>query len=285
MTRRPEPAAATPAARNKAVWLAAAAAFGVEMAFSARYGYVRDELYFLAAGAHPAAGDVDQPSLTPLLAHLDALVTGNTLVGLRALPALALAALVLLAAAIARALGLGRPRPAARRDRGRLLRRVPRRHARAHHDPARLRCLGGHALPRHQAAHQPRPPVVAGHRRRRGHRDEREVEHRVPGRPAWSSASPVRRRPGRCSVAGTWPAPRCSSWCSPRPTSSGRRRTAGRTWRCSGCSRGTRGRTGCSTGRPRCCTRRSSSSRYGCAASAGRCATRCCGWSASRRSS
>ena len=117
MTRRPEPAAVTPVPRNpvlrnpvlrnKAVWLAAAAAFGVEMACSARYGYVRDELYFLAAGAHPAAGYVDQPSLTPLLAHLDALVTGTTLVGLRALPALGLAALVLLAAAIARALSAG----------------------------------------------------------------------------------------------------------------------------------------------------------------------------------
>jgi 4-amino-4-deoxy-L-arabinose transferase-like glycosyltransferase len=107
MTRRPEITAATPVLRNKAVLLAAAAAFAVEMAFSARYGYVRDELYFLAAGAHPAAGYVDQPSLTPLLAHLDALVTGNTLVGLRVLPALALAALVLLAAAMARRLGAG----------------------------------------------------------------------------------------------------------------------------------------------------------------------------------
>ena len=113
MTRRPERAAVTPVLRNKAVWLAAAAAFAVEMAFSARYGYVRDELYFLAAGAHPAAGYVDQPSLTPLLAHLDALVTGNTLVGLRVLPALGLAALVLLAAAMARVLGAG--------DRGQLL--------------------------------------------------------------------------------------------------------------------------------------------------------------------
>jgi 4-amino-4-deoxy-L-arabinose transferase-like glycosyltransferase len=107
MTRRPELTAVTPVLKNKAVWLAAVTAFLIEMAFSARYGYVRDELYFLAAGAHPAAGYVDQPSLTPLLAHLDALVTGNTLVGLRALPALGLAALVLLTAAMARALGAG----------------------------------------------------------------------------------------------------------------------------------------------------------------------------------
>ena len=107
MTRRPDITAVTPVLKNKVLWLAAVTAFLIEMAFSVRYGYVRDELYFLAAGAHPAAGYVDQPSLTPLLAHLAALATGNTLVGLRALPALALAALVLLTAAIARVLGAG----------------------------------------------------------------------------------------------------------------------------------------------------------------------------------
>ena len=94
--------------RNRAVWLVAAGAFGVEMAVSGRYGYVRDELYFLASGRHLAWGYVDQPALTPLLARLDALLTGNTLVGLRALPALGLAALVLLTAAMARTLGAGR---------------------------------------------------------------------------------------------------------------------------------------------------------------------------------
>ena len=93
---------------DRAVWLVAAAAFGAEMAVSARYGYVRDELYFLASGHHLALGGVDQPELTPLLARLDALVTGNTLVGLRALPALALAAMVLCTGSMARVLGADR---------------------------------------------------------------------------------------------------------------------------------------------------------------------------------
>jgi len=93
---------------NRAVWLVAAAAFGLEMAVSARYGYVRDELYFMASGHHLALGGVDQPELTPLLARLDALVTGNTLVGLRALPALAFAAMVLCTASMARRLGADR---------------------------------------------------------------------------------------------------------------------------------------------------------------------------------
>ena len=102
------PRAIKHAIRNRAVWLVAVAAFGVEMAVSGRYGYDRDELYFLASGQHLGWGYVDQPALTPLLARLDALLTGNTLVGLRALPALGLAALVLLTAAMARALGAGR---------------------------------------------------------------------------------------------------------------------------------------------------------------------------------
>src|SRR3984957_16200457 len=114
-TRSPAPAdepralssAIKRAITRRAVWLVAAAAFGAELAVSGRYGYDRDELYFLAAGHHLAWGDVGQPPLTPLLARVDALLTGDTLVGLRALPALGLAALVLLTAAMARTLGAG----------------------------------------------------------------------------------------------------------------------------------------------------------------------------------
>ena len=86
----------------------AAAAFVAEMAVSARYGYVRDELYFLSAGRHLAFGYVDQPPMTPLLARLAAVAGGNTLVALRVVPALALAALVVATAAMSRMLGAGR---------------------------------------------------------------------------------------------------------------------------------------------------------------------------------
>ena len=106
----PAPAAASGAARPPwpGIALIAAAAAAVELAVSARYGYVRDELYFLSAGQHLAFGYVDQPPLTPLLARISAALTGNTLVGLRILPALALAALVVMTAAMSRRLGAGR---------------------------------------------------------------------------------------------------------------------------------------------------------------------------------
>ena len=90
------------------IGIIAVAAFGIELAVSARYGYVRDELYFLAAGHHPAFGYVNQPPLTPLIARLSAVLSGNTLVGLRVVPALGLAALVVLTAAMSRLLGAGR---------------------------------------------------------------------------------------------------------------------------------------------------------------------------------
>jgi len=105
------PGPVTPVRRTPRLGIAviAAAAFAVEMAVSGRYGYHRDELYFLAAGQHPAWGYVDQPALTPLAARAGAVLFGNSLVGLRVLPALALSALVLLTAAMSRILGAGRP--------------------------------------------------------------------------------------------------------------------------------------------------------------------------------
>ncbi len=90
------------------VAVVAVIAFAAEMAVSARYGYVRDELYFLAAGHHLAFGYVDQPPLTPLLAAGWSFLTGDTLTGFRVLPALALVVMVVATAAMARLLGAGR---------------------------------------------------------------------------------------------------------------------------------------------------------------------------------
>jgi hypothetical protein len=104
------PPPATPAGTAPFRWIAliAAVACAVELAVSTRYGYHRDELYFLAAGQHPAFGYVDQPPLTPLLARLTAIASGNSLFALRLVPALVMAALTGLTAAMSRLLGAGR---------------------------------------------------------------------------------------------------------------------------------------------------------------------------------
>jgi hypothetical protein len=73
----------------------------------ARYGYFRDELYFIACSKHLAWGYVDQPPLVPLAAWAAAPI-GYALPALRALPLAAAAALVYLAAQWARELGGGR---------------------------------------------------------------------------------------------------------------------------------------------------------------------------------
>jgi hypothetical protein len=104
----PAPAAVLARAPRVAIAVIAAGAVALELAVSGRYGYVRDELYFLAAGHHLALGYVDQPPLTPLIARVAAVLGGNSLVGLRVLPALALGAIVMLTAAMSRLLGAGR---------------------------------------------------------------------------------------------------------------------------------------------------------------------------------
>ena len=75
---------------------------------SGRYGYHRDELYFLACGQHLAWGYPDQPPLVPLLARVMSVLAPGSLVVLRLPSALASAALVLLTGLTARELGAGR---------------------------------------------------------------------------------------------------------------------------------------------------------------------------------
>jgi len=87
------------------VWWVAAAFALVEVAVGARYGFHRDELYFVVAGRHPALGYVDQPPLAPLVTRVATLLFGTSPSAVRIVPALAGGGVVLGTALIARLLG------------------------------------------------------------------------------------------------------------------------------------------------------------------------------------
>ena len=85
-----------------------AVVFAVLMVFSGRYGFHRDELYFLASAQHLQASYVDQPVFTPLLAWVSLKLFGVSLPGLRVWPALAAWATVVVGGLTAREFGGGR---------------------------------------------------------------------------------------------------------------------------------------------------------------------------------
>jgi hypothetical protein len=85
-----------------------AVAFTVlEIAVSARYGFHRDELYFLECAHHLAWGYVDQPPMVPAIAWLSTHLWGTSPESIRLLSALAGGAAVVLTGLMARELGGG----------------------------------------------------------------------------------------------------------------------------------------------------------------------------------
>jgi len=91
------------------VWVVAGVLLAVLAATSTRYGFHRDELYFIVAGSHPAFGYPDQPPLVPLIAWaMHELSPGSPFL-LRIPSALVSAATTIIAALVARELG-GRQR-------------------------------------------------------------------------------------------------------------------------------------------------------------------------------
>jgi 4-amino-4-deoxy-L-arabinose transferase-like glycosyltransferase len=86
----------------------AAVLMAVLVALSGRYGYHRDELYFIVCGKHLAWGYPDQPPFVPLIARLMTDLAPGSLVVFRLPSALAAASLVVLTALLTRELGGGR---------------------------------------------------------------------------------------------------------------------------------------------------------------------------------
>lgn len=87
------------------VWVVAGAHLLILLVVADRYGYHRDELYFLEAAQHLAFGYVDQPPLAPVLARLQTVLLGTTVSSIRLVPALASTATVVAAALLAREFG------------------------------------------------------------------------------------------------------------------------------------------------------------------------------------
>jgi len=55
------------------------------------FGFYGDEMYYVAAGQHPAFGYVDEPPITPLLSAASVAVLGVLPTAVRVLPAIEMA--------------------------------------------------------------------------------------------------------------------------------------------------------------------------------------------------
>ncbi|TLS47689.1 glycosyltransferase family 39 protein [Streptomyces montanus] len=103
--REPKGIGDVPPLARRPVFALAAAVAALLLLVSNRFGYAGDELYFIVAGRHPDWSYADQPPLLPLLSHALDVVSGGSLVALRAPSALMAAAGVVIAALVARELG------------------------------------------------------------------------------------------------------------------------------------------------------------------------------------
>lgn len=86
-------------------WIVACILLVTLVLLASRYGFHRDEFYFIEGGRHLDWAQPDNPILIPLLAAAWHDLVGGNLVAFRILPALAGAGTVLIAAATARQLG------------------------------------------------------------------------------------------------------------------------------------------------------------------------------------
>lgn len=104
----PVPKSTEPAAADKSrlvLWSCAALTLLIHLLTNGRYGYFRDELYYIACARHLDWGYVDLAPLSALLLRIELTLFGDSLFALRLFPALAGAGTVALTGAIARQLG------------------------------------------------------------------------------------------------------------------------------------------------------------------------------------
>jgi Dolichyl-phosphate-mannose-protein mannosyltransferase len=80
----------------------------VHLAFYRGYGFLRDELYFIACGKHLAWGYVDHPPGAPLIAWASQKIFGDTLFAIRFVPILFAVAQLVLTGLTTRVMGGGR---------------------------------------------------------------------------------------------------------------------------------------------------------------------------------
>jgi hypothetical protein len=94
-----------PPASMRVAWTLGAFAFLLQMCTNGRYGYFRDELYYVACSDHLAFGYVDFAPLIAWLTRGSRLLFGDSLHAIRLLPALAFGAEVALTGFLTRELG------------------------------------------------------------------------------------------------------------------------------------------------------------------------------------